>query len=146
MDQIGLSTLKIMPNSNVRQTVHHKVTRGNAWCFADVAVKKYTRRLQLVRIVRGGQHTTVAPSHQANDGPLWVLINSLVLGIICVLAFFDDSQWDKDKIFGIGSFSLACLVLGAISLSKQKTGKGMAITGVVLSSLALLAFIGMFSK
>ncbi len=94
----------------------------------------------------GVQHSAAAPSHQATDGPLWVSITSLVLGIICVLALFDDSQWDKDTIIGLGSFSVAGLVLGTISLNKQKTGKGMAITGVVLSSIALLAFIGMFSN
>jgi len=81
-----------------------------------------------------------------NDGPLWVPIASLTLGIICVLAFFDNSQWDKDTVLGLGSISVAGLVLGAISLNMQKTGKGMAITGVVLSSVAFLAFIGMFTK
>lgn len=95
----------------------------------------------------GVQHSVVGNfSHKATDGPLWVPITSLVLGIICVLALFDDSQWDKDTIMGLGSFSVAGLVLGAISLNKQKAGKGMAITGVVLSSIALLAFIGMFAN
>ena len=94
----------------------------------------------------GIQHSpAVAPHHQNPDGPLWVPITSLVLGIVCALSLFDDSQWDKDTILGVGSFSVASLVLGAISLNKQKTGKGMAITGVVLSSIALLALIGMLS-
>lgn len=94
----------------------------------------------------GVQHLISAPPHQTSDGPLWVPITSLVLGIICILAFSDVSKLDKDAILGLGSFSVAGLVLGAVSLNKQKTGKGMAITGVLLSSLALLAFIGMFSN
>lgn len=80
------------------------------------------------------------------DGPYWVPISSLTLGIICVLALFDDSPWDKDTIIGLGGISVAGLVLGAISINMQKTGKGMAITGVVLSSIAFLAFVGMFTK
>lgn len=86
----------------------------------------------------------VSPPNQKTDGSLWMPITSLVLGIICVLALFDDSQWDKDTILGLGIFSVAGLVLGAISINKQTTGKGMAITGVILSSIALLVFIGMF--
>jgi hypothetical protein len=94
----------------------------------------------------GVQHPSANLSNQENDGPLWVPITSLVLGIVCVLALFDDSGWDKDTLLGLSSSSITGLVLGGISLNKQKTGKGMAITGVVLSSIALLAFIGMFSK
>lgn len=95
----------------------------------------------------GGTQQSIAVSpYKAADGPLWIPITSLVLGIICVLAFFDDSQWDKDTVIGLGTFSVAGLVLGAISLNKQKAGRGMATTGVILSSIALLSFIGMLSK
>ncbi len=93
----------------------------------------------------GVQHFIAASPHQTTDGPLWVPTTSLVLGIICILALFDDSKWGKDTILGFGSFPVAGLVFGAISL-KQKTGKGMAITDVVLSSMALLVFIDMLSK
>ena len=94
----------------------------------------------------GVQHATPRPDSQKADGTLWIPITSLVLGIICVLAIFDDTPWDKDKIAELGGFSVTALVLGIISLNKQKTGKGMAVTGVVLSSIALLAFVGMFVK
>ena len=95
----------------------------------------------------GVQHATAVHLHQTADGPFWVPITSLVLGIICALALFDDySQWDNDTTIGLGICSMSSLVLGTISLNKQKNGKGMAITGVVLSSIALLAFIGMFSN
>ena len=94
----------------------------------------------------GVQNPTVIPVAQQPDGVLWVPITSMVLGIVCAFAFFDDSQWDKDTIFGLGSLSVAGFILGVISLIKQKTGKGMAITGVVLSSISLLALIGMLSE
>ena len=70
-------------------------------------------------------------------------ITSLVLGIVCMLAFFDDSGWDKDTIIGIGIFATTGIVLGAVSLNKQKRGKGMAISGVVLSVIAILCLVGM---
>lgn len=94
----------------------------------------------------GMEQSTVVHSREAADGPLWIPITSLVLGIIFALALFDDSQWDKDTIIGLTSFSVASLVLGTISLNNQKTGKRIAITGVILSSISLLAFIGMFFK
>ena len=77
---------------------------------------------------------------------IWMAITSLVLGIVCVLAFFDDSQWDKDTILGLGIFAVAGLALGVASLSNQSAGKGMAITGVVMSAVSLLAYIGMAIK
>lgn len=92
----------------------------------------------------GPQQTSTAP--QTNDEPLWIPITSLVLGIICALTLLDDSPWDKDTKIGIGLLSGASFVLGAICLNKQKTGKGMAITGVVLSSIALFALIGLSFK
>lgn len=76
-------------------------------------------------------------------GSIWMAITSLVLGIVCILAFFDDSPWDKDTIAGMGLFAVAGLAFGAVSLSKQSAGKGMAISGVVISAISLLAYIGM---
>lgn len=95
----------------------------------------------------GVQHPAVAAHpHRTADGPLWFPITSLVLGIICILGFSDKSHWHKHTILGLVSLSVAGFVIGAISLNKQKTGKGMAITGVVLSSITLLALIGTVSK
>lgn len=91
------------------------------------------------------QHNSTQTAFQAVDGPLWVPIVSLILGIICVLALFDESEWDADIIFGFVTSSVASLVLGIVSINKQKNGKGMAITGVILSSIALLVLIGYYS-
>jgi hypothetical protein len=96
----------------------------------------------------GLQHDTPQKnqSHSHGDELLWLPMVSLVLGVICVISFADDSEWDKDTILGLGLFSVAGLVLGIVSLSKQKTGKGMAIAGVVMSAISLMAFIGMLPK
>lgn len=79
----------------------------------------------------------------APAGPLWMPIASLVLGIVCVLALFDDSDWDRDTILGLGLFSTAGLVLGALSLHAPTAGKGLAIAGTVMSAVCLLIFVGM---
>lgn len=80
-----------------------------------------------------------------DEGTYWWPIPSLVLGILCILALFDDSGWDKDTIAGMALFAVTSLVLGIVSVSKQERGKGMAIAGIVLSSVSLLALIGMQS-
>lgn len=93
----------------------------------------------------GVQHSPVAmTSDKESDGSLGMPITSLVLGIICVLSLFDDSRWDKDTVLGLCIVSVTGLVLGIISINKQANGKSMAIAGIILSSIALLASIGMF--
>lgn len=94
----------------------------------------------------GVQNSTVISVAQLPDGAFWVPITSMVLGIICALALFDDSQWDRDTILGLSISSVTGFIFGVISLNKQKTGKGMAITGVILSSISLLALAGMLSE
>lgn len=80
-----------------------------------------------------------------DEGTYWLPIPSLVLGIVCMLALFDDSGWDNDTIVGMLLFAVTSLVLGIVSVSKQEKGKGMAIAGIVLSSISLLALLGMQS-
>jgi hypothetical protein len=70
-------------------------------------------------------------------------ITSLVLGIICLLALFDDSDWDTDQITGLGMFAVIALVFGIISVSKKKPGNTMTIIGIVLSAVSLVCFIGL---
>lgn len=72
----------------------------------------------------------------------WLGIVSLVLGILSVLAFFDDAEWKKDTIVGLGMFSVAGLVCGIIGISKR-SGFGLAIAGTILCAMALLCLIGL---
>lgn len=80
---------------------------------------------------------------QKENGTLWLPLPSMIIGIICFMALLDDSDWDADTFVGAVAMAIASLTLGIISLSVQKLGKGMAITGIVLSSIALLAIIGL---
>jgi hypothetical protein len=78
-----------------------------------------------------------------NEGSYWLPVPSMILGIIAILACFDDSAWDSDTITGLAVFAIAGLVLGIVSVSNQEKGKGMAITGITLSSIAILVLIGL---
>ncbi len=90
------------------------------------------------------QQSSPTLSNPSERSSLGLSIASLVFGIVCWLAIADDSGWDRETIVGCGIFSLAGIVLGAVSLNTQNDGKGMAIAGVVLSAIALIAFIGLF--
>lgn len=77
------------------------------------------------------------------DGSLWLPVPALVCGLIAVLALLSPEAPDKDQILGIFLFAGVAVVLGSISLSRQKRGKGMAIAGVVLGVIGALAAIGL---
>ncbi|MFW9081575.1 DUF4190 domain-containing protein [Pseudomonas sp. P2757] len=87
-----------------------------------------------------GQQANV-PHQQA--GSPWLAIVSLVLGILCVLSLFDDSEWDSDTLAGLSVFAVAGLVCGILSINKRLPGHNLAIAGVVLSGIAALVFIGL---
>jgi len=80
---------------------------------------------------------------QKKEGTLWLPLPSMIIGILCFLALLDDSEWDTDTFVGLFIMAITSFILGVISVNTQKTGKGIAITGIVLSSLSLLAGIGL---
>ena len=79
---------------------------------------------------------------ESEDGTYWLPIPSMILGIFVMLACFDEGNWDKDTIIGASFFIILSLILGIISISIQKKGKGMAIAGITLSILSALIVIG----
>lgn len=83
-----------------------------------------------------GSHATVI------EGPLWAAITSLVLGVLCVLSMFDVSNWGEDTRIGEAMFAILGLVFGIVSLNISKRGRGMAITGIVMSAIGILSAIG----
>lgn len=90
-----------------------------------------------------GASQHVAQAATAGIESPWLAIVSLILGIICLLSLFDDSEWDTDTLFGLGIFSIAGLVCGIISINQKKPGNNLAIAGVVLSAIATLCFAGL---
>jgi hypothetical protein len=69
-------------------------------------------------------------------------VPSLILGIIVVLALFDESSWDKYQYIGFFTFSVTSIVLGGFGISTQERGRGMSIAGIVLGVIGLLGAIG----
>lgn len=65
----------------------------------------------------------------------WLAIVSLILGIICALTLFDDSEWDRETIVGVGILSLAGLACSVICINQKHPGKNLAIAGLILSGL-----------
>jgi len=89
-------------------------------------------------------HTGVKASSELS-GSYGLPIPSMVIGIVFVLGVFDNSRWDSDTISGAAAFCIVGLVLGIVSVCRQQKGRGMAVAGIVLSSIALLAVIGRMS-
>ena len=90
-----------------------------------------------------GASQQVAISATHGSGSPWLAILSLVLGVICILSLFDDSEWDRDTLAGLGTFSVAGLICGIICINQKKSGNNLAIAGVILSAIAMLIFIGL---
>ncbi|MBK5373197.1 DUF4190 domain-containing protein [Pseudomonas sp. TH43] len=89
----------------------------------------------------GASQQAVVPPQVA--GSPWLAIVSLVLGILCVLSLFDDSEWDRDTLAGLSVFAVAGLICGIISINKRNSGNNLAIAGVILSGMAALVFLGL---
>jgi len=81
-------------------------------------------------------------NNEIDNGTYWLPVPSMILGIFVMLACFDESNWDNDTIVGAYLFIILSLILGIISVSIQKEGKGMAIAGITLSILSALIVIG----
>ncbi len=78
-----------------------------------------------------------------NTGTYWLPVPSMIMGIISFMACLDTSIWDADTLVGVAIFSIVSLILGIVSLSRQKTGKAMAIAGITLSVISLLVINGL---
>lgn len=80
-------------------------------------------------------------------GSYWLPIPSMTFSIIAMLASFGiSSEVNYNEIQGVVVFSVAGFVLGISSISLQTKGKGMAITGVTLSSIVIVVLIGLIIK
>ena len=71
----------------------------------------------------------------------WLAIVSLILGIISALTLFDDSEWDREAIVGVGILSLAGLTCGIVCINQKHPGRNLAIAGIVLSGLTAFVLL-----
>ncbi len=90
----------------------------------------------------GAVQHIAAKSPQNQPGTLWLPVPSLILGIIVVLALFDESSWEKDNYIGMFACVVVAIALGGVGLSTQDRGRGMSIAGIVLGVIGFLGVIG----
>jgi hypothetical protein len=97
-----------------------------------------------------GQPQATQPlASPADDTSKWLGIGSLILGIVSVLALFDDSEWDEETILGLGIFAVGGLVCGILSINKRAAGTPMpapAIAGTVMCGIAMLGLLGLLAE
>ncbi|GLR37013.1 hypothetical protein GCM10011247_24100 [Pseudomonas plecoglossicida] len=89
------------------------------------------------------QFAVPAATQSTGSQSPWLGITSLILGIICSMSLFDESEWDSDTLLGLGLFASISLVMGIVSISQKRPGNGLAIAGVVMSGVSLLCYIGL---
>lgn len=90
----------------------------------------------------GASQQVAIPATNGVGSP-WLAIVSLILGVICALCLFDNSEWDRDTAVGLSTFSIAGLISGIISINQKKPGNNLAIAGVVLSAIATLVVVAL---
>lgn len=90
----------------------------------------------------GAPQTDESTTKTREDGPLWRPILTLVIGILAVCPFVDGPRLDHDTTVGVAMFGVGDLIFGGWTLSQQKHGRWLAIGGVALSVIALLALLG----
>lgn len=78
----------------------------------------------------------------APPGTLWLPVPALVCGIVAVLGAFGADATDRDAVAGVGLFGAIALILAVVSLARQPRGRGVAIAGLILGIVAVLAAVG----
>lgn len=90
--------------------------------------------------------STPTPPSSPAHGTYWLPIPSLVFGICSFAVLLDESQLDVESIAYQLFFSVGALILGIRSLTTQKKGKKMAITGIVMGTIAILGGISLLCE
>lgn len=88
---------------------------------------------------------TQTDSNAGPQGSKWMAIAALILGVVSLLAIFgmiDQGGADSEEVAGVVLFAIAGLALAITNLIQKKPGKGLAITGMVLSAFSLLTLLG----
>lgn len=106
---------------------------------------KETIQKEAIKCKHCGSTLVPIPTQSQNpekNGSLWISIVSLIFGIVALYAVLDGIEWDRDSIKGFITLVFFSLGFGILGVVKKLHGEGMAIAGIVLSSLAILIAIG----
>lgn len=72
---------------------------------------------------------------------LWMGITAFILAVLCILNWFNLPKWDADMTAGLWMFSIASLILGAISLQQKRKLKVLSIISVIAASLTIFILV-----
>lgn len=72
------------------------------------------------------------------NGPIWVPIASLVMGVIACLESLAANTASSDQVFIASASAMVSMTFATITLSKQANGRKMAIWGIALSTISFL--------
>lgn len=81
-------------------------------------------------------------SVQQNNNSHWTSITSFILGLVVNVIGMATPKWDKDATIGGIILGVIPIIFGLISISIGKSGRWMAITGVILGSIMILISLG----
>ncbi len=99
--------------------------------------------LQIFPAVSQSQ-TASGDSRAGKRSDLWLAALSVVAGVISLMiVLFDDEGWDRDTVAGFFMLVLIGLAAGIGTLSNGLLGRRVAISGIVINSLA--GVIGLLS-
>ncbi len=80
------------------------------------------------------------------DGTLWLPVPAFICSLIPVLSMLGgNAQWSEDQSIGALAFAICALVLGGVSLARQRRAKGLAISALILGFVGLLCALGSLS-
>ena len=79
------------------------------------------------------------PVHKASLG---ISIAALVLGTLTILGLLDEDEITRDTLLGGALFVVVGLTMAVINVSRPHTRNALAITAVVVCTIAALALLG----
>ena len=66
----------------------------------------------------------------------------MIIGIVTLLGGYGTKIWNKNSTIGLFYLSAISIITAVLTLKNKYKGTGMAIAGIVTTSLAILAFWG----
>jgi uncharacterized membrane protein len=94
--------------------------------------------------IKCGRQVKPIEEYQSKNTPHWSSITSFIAGIIVIIIVMTEpsGRWSSDTIAGVIILGTLPIIFGVISLSKKTSGRWMAITGLVLGCITVLASLG----
>ena len=87
----------------------------------------------------GYLQTQVSP---ADSNSNWMAITVSVLALLEFLNWFGINNWTKSIKDGLWIFSIATIVIGALSIQQKRKGFSFVVGSIIIAALTILILIG----